>query len=167
MIGWAASLMGNDRVWSQFVTPSEAKAFDESKIVKRLWELMDAAEIIAGHNVDGFDLKHCNTKFEKHKLPPILDKKTIDTLKLARSKFRHESNKLDYLSRWYGLSGKEQVDDNDWRAVMRGDKKAIQKTEYYCRNDVVIGKALLEKLLPIANKPMRFGAIKKETYENE
>ncbi len=167
MIGWAASLMGNDRVWSQFVSPKEARAADESKIVKRLWGLMDAAEIIAGHNVDGFDLKHCNTKFDKHGLPPIIEKKTIDTLKLARSKHRHESNTLDYLSKWYGLSGKEEVTDNDWKAAMNGDKKALDKTEYYCRNDVIIGKGLLDKFLPIANKPFRFGAIKKETYENE
>ena len=167
MLGWAASYMGNDRVWSQFVTPQAAKAADESGIVKRLWELMDAAEIIAGHNVDGFDIKHCNTKFDKHGLPPIVDKKTIDTLKIARSKHKHESNTLDYLSQWYGLSGKEEVTDNDWKAAMSGDKKALNKAEYYCRNDVIIGKGLLDKFLPIANKPFRFGAIKKETYENE
>lgn len=70
MIGWAASYVGNDNIWSQFVTSKQAVNCDDSAIVEKLHALMSATEIIAGHNIDGFDLKKCNTSFIKHGLPP-------------------------------------------------------------------------------------------------
>ena len=84
MLGWSASYVGNDRVWTGFVTSVEAKERNDCGITQRLQDLMEAAEIIAGHNIDGFDIKKCNTVFMRHGLSPITGKKTIDTLKLAR-----------------------------------------------------------------------------------
>lgn len=167
MLGWSASYIGNNNVWTGFVSPDEARNRDDSGIVQRLHDLMEAAEIIAGHNVDGFDIKSCNTVFMKHKLPPIVGKKTIDTLKLARSRLRHESNTLDYLSQFYGFSGKDKITNEDWKAATAGDKKTLNKIEKYCRGDVANGKSVLETFLPLANKKYNFGAIKKEITEGD
>jgi len=89
-----------------------------------------------------------------------LTKKTIDTLKLARSKLSHESNSLDYLSQYYGFSGKDEITREDWRNATAGDKKTLQKIEKYCTGDVTNGKNILMKFLPIANKKYDFGAIR-------
>ena len=167
MLGWAASYMGNDRVWSQIVTPEEAVAWDDSGIVQRLWDLMNATEIIAGHNVDGFDIKRCNTRFARHGLPPILGKKTIDTLKLARSKMAWESKSLGYISQWYGFDGKDNITNQDWIDAMNGNAKTLDKIHKYNRGDVIHGKQVLQELLPIANKKFNFGAMRKETNEGE
>ena len=167
MISWAASYMGNDKVWSQIVTPEAARAWDDKDIVQRLWELCNATEIIAGHNVDGFDLKHINTRFKAHQLPPIIGKKTIDTLKLCRSKFALESNKLGEVSKWLGIDGKAHIDNNDWLMALLGDGKTLDKIHKYNRGDVINGKAVLMELLPIANKKFNFGALRKETNEGD
>lgn len=167
MISWAASYVGNDNIWSQIVTPKKAREWDDSEIVTKLHGIMTAAEIIAGHNVDGFDIKKINTRFMKHKLPPIIGKKTIDTLKLCRSKLALESNKLDEISKWLGIDGKEHIDNHDWLMALAGDKKTLDKIHRYNRGDVRNGKRALIELLPLANKKFNFGAIKKETYQDE
>jgi hypothetical protein len=164
MMGWAASFVGNDNVWSQIVTPAQAKEWDDSQIVGRLWDLMNAAEIIAGHNVDGFDLKRCNTRFAKHKLPPITGKKTLDTLKIARSKMALENNTLQYISEWYGFDGKDDINNQDWINAMNGDKKTLARIQTYNQGDVIHGKQVLMELLPIANKKYRFGALNLVPY---
>lgn len=172
MLGWSASYIGSDIVWTGFVTPDEAKKRTDKGIAQRLHNLMNAAEIIAGHNVDGFDLKKCNTVFMRHGLSPISTvgpgaKKTIDTLKLARSKLSHESNCLDYLAKYYGLNGKDEITKEDWRMATAGDKKTLKKIEVYCKGDVVNGKGVLEKFIPLANKKFSFGAQKKVTNEGD
>lgn len=162
MLGWSASYVGSDRVWTGFVTADEARKRSDAGIAIRLHELMSATEIIAGHNIDGFDIKKCNTVFMRHGLPPITGKKTIDTLKLARSKLAHESNSLDYLSQYYGFSGKDEITKQDWRDATAGNGKIIAKIKKYCEGDVINGKNVLMKFLPLANKKFNFGAIKKE-----
>jgi len=160
MICWSASYVGKDTVWSQSVTPQAARDWDDSKIVKRLWELMNAAEIISGHNVQGFDFKRCNTRFVKHGLPPIVGKKYLDTLKVVRSALALNHNNLDYVAKWYGMEGKEHVTDDDWRAALKGDKPTLDKILHYNITDVTEGKAVLEKTLPLFNKKFDFGSLK-------
>jgi DNA polymerase elongation subunit (family B) len=167
MISWSASYVGNNKVWSQIVTPEKAVEWDDSEIVQRLWDLMNAAEIIAGHNVNGFDLKRCNTRFVKHGLPPIVGKKTIDTLYLCRLRLALESNKLDDVEKWMGIAGKEHIDNHDWLMALQGDQKTLDKILHYNKGDVTGGKAVLEKLLPIANKKFNFGSLKKSTNDGE
>ena len=165
MLGWSASYVGNDRVWAGFVSPQEAIKRSDAGIAVRLHELMNAAEIIAGHNVDGFDMKKCNTVFMRHGLKPIRGKKTIDTLKLARSCLSLESNSLDYVAQWLGFSGKDEITKQDWKDATAGDKKILAKVEKYCKGDVINGKNVLVEFLPLANKKFNFGAIKKEVTE--
>lgn len=168
MLGWCASYVGNDKVWSGFVTKQEAQQRSDAGIANRLHDLMEAAEIIAGHNVDGFDLKKVNTVFMRHGLRPIVGKKTIDSLKLARSKLSHESNSLDYLAQYYGFSGKDEITKQDWKDATAGNSKVLAKVKKYCEGDVINGKGLLETFIPLANKKFNFGAIKKEvTQDND
>jgi hypothetical protein len=167
MLGWSASYIGSDVVWAEFVTSAEAKQRTDKGIAQRLHDLMNSAEIIAGHNVDGFDMKKVNTVFMRHGLSPIVGKKTIDSLKLARSKTSHESNALDYLSQYYGFSGKDEITKADWKAATAGDCATLKKIEKYCRGDVINGKAVLEKFLTIANKKFNFGALKKSVNDGE
>jgi DNA-directed RNA polymerase subunit RPC12/RpoP len=68
---------------------------------------------------------------------------TIDTLKIARSKFRFNSNRLDYIGKFLGLGQKIHTDFNLWKDIMlNNDKLALDKMIDYCIQDVV----LLEKV---------------------
>ena len=112
-------------------------------------------------------MKKVNTVFMRHKLPPIVGKKTIDTLKLARSCLSLESNTLDYVSKWLGFSGKDEITREDWREATKGNKKTLNKIETYCKGDVINGKKVLIEFLPLANKKFNFGAINKPPTESQ
>ena len=111
------------------------KDFRNDRIVAvKLHELMTEADIIVAHNGDAFDIKHANTLFKKHGLGPIPEKKSIDTLKMARKYFNFAGNDLDSLSKRFGSTGKNTRPD--WIAMTEGDAEQINIAAKYCKNDV-------------------------------
>jgi hypothetical protein len=163
IICWSASYVGSKTVWSECVTQKEAKKWDDKRILARLQELMASADILAGHNIDRFDLRHANARFLMQGFEPVIDKKTLDTLKIARSKFFFESNKLDHISQKLGFRPKDHIDNGDWlRIVTTGDQKTLDKVHRYCRKDVSIGKGVLEKLMKYSGKKLHYGSVKLE-----
>jgi uncharacterized protein YprB with RNaseH-like and TPR domain len=121
---------------------------------------MMSADIIAGHNVDKFDMRRANTRFLKGGLEPVMGKKTLDTLKIARSKFSFESNKLDYVSQWLGFRGKDDIRNADWnRIVSTGDEATLKKVLKYNKGDVTNGKAVLQKLMNYSGKAAHYGSV--------
>ncbi len=168
IISWAASYLGSSKVFSGRVTQEQAQNWTDKEILQPLYDLLSSADIIAGHNVDSFDLKKVNTRFLTNGIPPIIGydgkkKKTLDSLKIARTNFAFEDNGLDGLCKRFGIKGKDKVTDEDWQAIVRtGDEKTLQKVDKYCRGDVRNGKELLMIFLPYAGKPKDYGILKAE-----
>ena len=159
IICWSASYVGTDKVWSECVTSKEARKWSDKRILPRLQELMMSADILAGHNLDAFDLKHCNARFLLNGIEPVIGKKTLDTLKIARSKFKFESNKLDYISQILGFRPKDDIRNSDWlKVVTTGDEATLKKIAKYCRGDVRNGKDVLETLMKHSGKRTDYGA---------
>lgn len=163
IISWAASYMGSSKVFSGCVTPEDAKAGNDKNILGELHNLLNSADVLAGHNVDAFDMKKVNTRFMLNGFRPVLGrdlkkKKTFDTLKIARSVFDFEENGLDALCKRFGIKGKDDITDSDWQAVFKGEEKILNKIDKYCRGDVKNGKALLEILAPYAGKATDYGS---------
>jgi hypothetical protein len=159
IICWSASYVGKDTVWSECVTQKEAKKWSDARILPRLRELMESADIIAGHNIDRFDIKKANTRFLLNGLEPVITKKTLDTLKIARSKFAFESNRLDYISQKLGLRPKEDIRNSDWlKIVTTGNEATLKKVNRYCRGDVKSGKGILETLMKYSGRKEWYGA---------
>lgn len=165
IICWSASYVGSDRVWSDCVTQKDVKAWragkkPDGRILGRLQELMSNADLLAGHNVDRYDVKRANTRFLLNGLEPVTDKKTHDTLKIARSKFAFESNRLDYISKKLGLRPKDDIRNSDWlKIVNTGDEKTLAKVLRYNRGDVRSGKGILEKLMIYSGKKEYYGSV--------
>lgn len=160
IICWSASYMHDDKIWSDCVTKEEAQDWTDKNRMSHLRDLMASADIIAGHNVDAYDIKRANTKFLLAGLEPVIGKPTFDTLKIARTKFAFESNKLDYISKKLGLRPKDDITDDDWQKIVRtGDKKTLQKVNKYCQGDVREGKRVLEKLMKYSGKKRYWGSI--------
>lgn len=163
IICWSASYVGSNTIWSDCVTTKEARNWDDKRILGRLQELMDSADILAGHNVDKFDVKHANTRFLLNKIEPVVHKKTLDTLKIARGKFAFESNKLDFISQRLGLRPKDDIRNSDWiKIVTTGDEATLKKVNRYCKGDVRSGKGVLERLMKYSGKKKNYGSIELE-----
>jgi len=113
------------------------------ELVGKLHKLFNEAEIIIAHNGDGFDIKMSNTFFIKNGFNPPSPYKTIDTLKIARSKFKFNSNKLNDLGEYLGLGRKVETGGFSlWLGCLKGDNKSWILMRKYNKQDV----ALLEKI---------------------
>lgn len=158
IICWAASYLHMDKVWSGCVDVKSAEAWTDKDILQPIRDLMSSADIIAGHNGDAFDIKRLNTRFEKAGLEPVIDKKTIDTLKIARSKLALEANDLDSICGFYGLPLKQKMSNDDWLEIAKTPKKkTLKRFLEYNIGDVKNGKEVLGRMLRLSGKPEYYG----------
>jgi DNA polymerase elongation subunit (family B) len=167
IICWSASYLHDEKIWKGCVTPNDAKKWTDKGILKQIHELIKSADIIAGHNVDAFDIKKLNTRFLVNGLEPIVNKKSYDTLKIARSKLALESNKLDEILRLLGLRPKDDITDEDWQKIVRAcDTKVLKKVMDYNINDVAGGKEVLRKFIPFSGKRKDYGSVTSKKIED-
>ncbi len=116
---------------------------DDKALLAALIPIINSADEIVMHNGDRFDFPWVRTRALYHGLPPIMDVRTIDTLKWARSKFYFNSNKLDYIAKYLGIGGKLKTEFGLWKdVVLNKDAAALKRMAEYCMNDVL----LLEKV---------------------
>lgn len=120
---------------------------DDSALVKSLWNLFDRADIILAHNGDKFDIKYSNGRFLKHDLPPPSYYRTIDTLKVSRSRFKLNSNKLNALGKLLEIGQKVETGGfHLWLGCMKGDMSSWKLMRKYNKQDVDLLIAVYEKL---------------------
>lgn len=124
-------------------------------IVRDLWRLLDEADVVIAQNGDAFDIKKINTRFLQHKLTPPSPFKTIDTLKIARSKFAFNSNKLDEIGRDLYEGRKIQHRGFPlWLDCMAGKANAWKEMKAYNKQDVNLLYRIYKRFLPwISNHP--------------
>ena len=116
---------------------------DDRQLTQALWDVLDQADIVIGHNVDRFDIRKINTRFLAHGMPPPSPYKTVDTLKIARKYFKFDSNHLTDLGRCLGVGKKlTHTGFELWRGCMVGDKSCWRMMKRYNARDVI----LLEKV---------------------
>jgi len=141
--------MDETQIHSGAVTGLQARKANDKQCLKGLWELIDDADIVAGHNAAAFDLKRINTRFLLNGYHKPRDYRVIDTLRVARSKFAFPSNSLEAISGYLGLNPKADMNLSDWLAIVeRGDEKIIDKMQKYNIGDVREGKKVLGRFLP-------------------
>lgn len=113
-------------------------------LVKELYDYLDSADFVIAQNGDSFDLKVANTRFLRHKMPPLPKILSVDTKKVAKRNFRLFSNKLDWMGDFLELGHKTEHEGIGlWRkCVEQNDAKAWSRMKKYCAQDV----KLLEKV---------------------
>lgn len=126
----------------------------EKKMVKAVWKMLDEADIVVAHNGDRFDVAKMNAKFFEYGMTPPSPYRTVDTLKVARSRFGFPSNKLDYIIQLKEKGAKLKTDFQLWIDVMAGDKDQCERMMEYNIEDVNILEAVYTDMLPwISNHP--------------
>lgn len=142
---------------SQIDFPARFKADpnDDTDVIKALWSLLDEADIVVGHNARGFDVKVAMGRFLVKGMTPPSPFKTIDTLTVARSRFKFASNRLGELCKELNIGDKSEETHSDlWYDCLKGDKEAWDKMITYCKNDTYLLEKLYLKVRPyIFNHP--------------
>ncbi len=115
--------------------------WDENQCDKLLLQeftgVMHEADEIVTHNGNRFDTPWIRTRCLKHGIPMSPDFVSIDTLKAARSKFKFNSNRLDYIAKFLELGQKKPTGFKLWKDVCIDDcQTALKKMVDYCKHDV-------------------------------
>lgn len=146
------------------VCVSPENVFDDKEVVQTVWELLNEANVVVGHNVKNFDAKKFNTRAIFHGFTPPLPYIMVDTLAIARRHFGFTSNKLAYLAKFLGLEAKDEAPD--WSKVLAGDPKEIKYMVKYCNQDIKTGVQVYEKLRPWDTAHPNLNAYKEENEEH-
>tara|TARA_R100000951_G_scaffold63860_3_gene53625 strand:+ start:4543 stop:5307 length:765 start_codon:yes stop_codon:yes gene_type:complete len=152
--------LGEKKVHSVCVDPSEPD--NDQHVVEKLYEVLEDADLIIAHNGDRFDIKEFNTRAIFYGMNPLPQAKTVDTLKVAKSKFKFLSNKLDYIAQYLGVGQKIKTSFSLWRECFEGDKKALKEMVTYCKMDVDVLEQVYLKLRPFVHNHPNIGLMKGE-----
>jgi len=153
MLCWAAKWLGEKEVYSSALVdfPKNYKRDreDDKLILKKLWKLLDEADIVIAHNGKQFDVRKANARFVMNDMPPPSPFKVIDTLLEARKYFFFTSNKLNDLGKYLKVGQKVETGGFKlWKQCMSGDLNAWKRMVTYCKNDVVLLEKIYLKLRP-------------------
>lgn len=118
-------------------------------------ELLDACDVAVGYNSNAFDLKHLKREILLADLTPPSPFKSIDLYSVVRKNFKFQSNKLAFVVDQLGIGQKASAGGySTWQGCMAGDEKSWALMARYCKQDVRVTEALLERLMPwITNWP--------------
>lgn len=125
----------------------------EERLVRWAYRHLEKADVVVGHNIDGFDRKKLNARFIFYGLKPPPPYQTVDTLKIARKNFGFTSNKLGDLGTHLSLGSKISIDKETWFGCLKGNKKDWEKMRRYNQQDVLLLEKIYLKLRPWGAHP--------------
>ena len=150
ILSWAAKWLGQTSVMTDAIWKHkhyEKAPEDDKLIVKSIHKLLDEADVVIAHNGDSFDLPIVNARAVIHGLQAPTSYKSIDTLKIARSRFKFTSNKLDALGMFLKVGRKlEHTGMQLWVDVLDKDPRAQTKMMDYNVQDVLLLERVYNKL---------------------
>jgi len=133
---------------------------DDKKLLEKFLPIAMRADEIIAHNGDRYDIPWLNTRALKHGIGPVPIWKTVDTLAIARKRFRFNSNRLDYIGKFLFGEGKIETSFGLWRdIVMNNCPKAMKKMVKYCEKDVVLLQNVWEEIEKYHNVKSHVGVL--------
>lgn len=154
MLAWSAKWLYSSEVLGEVLTPEEVKNEDDFRIVNKLWELINEADIVVSHNGNNFDIPRINSRFIINNLPPTKSFVSIDTCAIVKKQFGFSSNKLDALAEYFGFDHKLDTSFELWKKCMEGDDQSLKYMLTYNKRDVTLLEEVYLKLRPyIKNHP--------------
>lgn len=137
----------------------------EEDMLAKLWALLDNADAVVHYNGTKFDIPTCNKEFILNEMEPPSPYHQIDLLKVARSKFRFPSNKLDYVAKALGLGQKvKHIGHELWVNCMAEDPVAWKQMKEYNIGDVTLLEKVYKRMLPWISRHPNHGLYTNDDY---
>lgn len=161
----AEPMLGENGVECEMHTGSEASL---RRMLKRFVDAYNAADIVTGHYIRGFDLPLVNGALVELGMPPLKAKLTQDT-KIDLMRFSGHSKSQENLGAMLGLEHpKVGMSQADWRAANRLTRDGRERTMGRVVGDVVqhieMRAALIERGMLKAPTVWSSGAAHGEKY---
>lgn len=129
-------------------------------LLEKFIKIANQADELVAHNGDRFDISWVRTRCLYHRIPMFPSYTTIDTLKISRSKFKFNSNKLDYIAKFLGVGSKIKTEFSLWTDILlHKDKVAMEKMIKYCKMDVVVLEKVHKELNNHIQAKTHYGVI--------
>lgn len=152
LLSFAAKWVGSDKII--YYDQQERKDIRNDKFLcKKLWDLLDEADIVVGQNSEAFDVKKIFARMVINGMNPPSTFKQIDTKKIATKYFGFTSNKLEYLSNNLSTNHKKMIKREFdgmhlWTECIKRNPKAFAEMKKYNIKDVLATEEVYNKLLP-------------------
>lgn len=151
LMSYAAKFLGDDHIYYE-----ENRHNNDSGLVHGIYNLLDQADIVVGHNIDKFDLPTILGRGVIHNFKPPSPYQTVDTLKVARKRFRFLSNTLAALCDEMGLSKKGKHKEfpgfDLWLQCLKQNDKAWKEMKEYNIQDILSLEELYLRMLPYIDR---------------
>ena len=147
---WAAKWSDQDQI--EF---SSEKKDGKRRMMQKIHKLLNEADVVVHYNGSRYDIPILNREFLKLEMDPPAPYKQVDLLKVAKTRFKFLSNKLDFVAKTLGLGSKVRHKGFElWIECMEGKAEAWEQMEEYNRGDIILLEKLYNRVLPwIKNHP--------------
>lgn len=138
IISAAWKFLGDTEVQSSYSSFKDftVDSVSEEALLLDLISVIKQADAVVIHNAR-FDLGTIQHRMLAHNMGRLPTVKVIDTLLIARKYLKLRSNKLDSITKYFGLSNKlENSGINLWIEVQKGSKEALEIMLEYNKADV-------------------------------
>jgi len=133
---------------------------NDKKLLEDFIKIANKADELVAHNGDRFDLPWIRTRCLFHRIDMFPNYVTIDTLNHARRKFKFNSNRLDYISKFLGIGSKIGTSYDLWKnIVLNNNKKALKEMVEYCKGDITILEKIHKIMSPHLSNKTHIGAL--------
>lgn len=121
----------------------------EKYLLERIYATFKETDVVVIHNA-GFDLGTIQHRMLEHGMGVLPKVKVIDTLQIAKKHLKLRSNKLDSITKYFGLSNKIENSGIDlWIKVQQGDEQAMQTMLEYNIGDITALEAVYNTFVPL------------------
>jgi hypothetical protein len=162
ILSFAWKVLGEEKI--HCVTLPDLNGYEQNresdfKLCKKLHDVMSKADILVSHNGQAFDVKKAMARFAFHNMKPPTMFKQIDTLLMARTSFKFDSNKLDDLASFLNIGRKlPHVGKKMWIECSDAGKhfpESWAAMAEYNRHDVWLLEEVYLRLRPFARNHPR------------
>lgn len=133
-------------------TTYEVDKKHDTQLIRALFKVWQAADVVIAYNGDGFDQKMCRTFFMRNDLVPK-PIRSIDPMKIAKKEFRLSSNSMKQVAVELGVAPKMDVPlGHLTQLIIEKDcPKAWREFKKYNIQDVDTLEQIWEKIRPYAS----------------
>lgn len=128
------------------------KVRDETPVLKKIWDILDRADIVVAQNGKAFDVKKINARLIMAGHKPYSPIKIVDTMLIAKRHFEFTSNKLAWLSKYLTPAKKSEHKAFPgfelWKECLKDNPKAWAEMKKYNCLDVISTEQLYLRLRP-------------------
>jgi DNA polymerase elongation subunit (family B) len=143
------------------------KKQNDKKMLQTFVKIAAQADELVGHNGNKFDLAWIRTRCLYHGIDMFPKYTVIDTLSIARSKFKFNSNKLDYIGKFLKLGEKIKTSYSLWVDILLGKSQpALDEMINYCKQDVILLEQIYNKIKSHLEPKTHFGVIFKQKRQS-